>query len=716
MSLVRKIGGYLASFKGVSAVFVLCMLLEVAYATISPLSLKYLVDEAFTPRNMQAFIIIVALLLAGGTVSIAAGIGGDYALGRMSGELIRRLRLELFEHVQRQPLSFYEKFRTGDLVTRFGPDMNSIEQVVRFASPLLIRETLAVGLGLVLLLLLEWKLTLVMAAGSAVLMWLPRLLQRRAEADNEAYKEALERFTDTIDEMVKGHKTIKGLHQQAAFHQRAARQVRHLFATGFRLHRTSSLMERLPLSALLLLNGVMMGYGGYLIFQERLSVGDFIAFFTLFMTIGQSVSNLSYLVPGLVESGISFRRIGEVLAQEATSSAEKGKTELAEPVRELSMEQVSFGYKEGAYQLQEVNLRIAAGSYEAFVGPSGSGKSTALQLLASFYEPQQGTVAVNGHDLRAVSEDSLHRLLLIVTQETFLFHGSVRENLLLDRSAKLSVEEMVDVARQVGIHDAVLRWPQGYETEIHQGGGTMSGGERQRLALARALLRKPQVLLLDEVTSALDPATESAMNELLLRLKGQHTIISVTHRLASVVQADRIHVFDSGRIVESGTHQELLSQRGLYASLWEKQHGFQLSQDGLHAEVDADWLGQLPFFAGLEREELRSIAGLFNTESCREGERVVREGEEGDKFYIIVRGRFEIMKRLPGDLQQRVAVLDDGDYFGEIALLRGIPRTATVQAMGHGVLLSVRRADFLRLLQQQPQIGTRLEAALASRL
>lgn len=459
-----------------------------------------------------------------------------------------------------------------------------------------------------------------------------------------------------------------------------------------------------------------MGYGGYLIFQERLSVGDFIAFFTLFMTIGQSVSNLSYLVPGLVESGISFRRIGEVLAQEATSSAEKGKTELAEPVRELSMEQVSFGYKEGAYQLQEVNLRIAAGSYEAFVGPSGSGKSTALQLLASFYEPQQGTVAVNGHDLRAVSEDSLRRLLLIVTQETFLFHGSVRENLLLDRSAQLSVEEMVDAARQVGIHDAVLRWPQGYETEIHQGGGTMSGGERQRLALARALLRKPQVLLLDEVTSALDPATESAMNELLLRLKGQHTIISVTHRLASVVQADRIHVFDSGRIVESGTHQELLSQRGLYASLWEKQHGFQLSQDGLHAEVDADWLGQLPFFAGLEREELRSIAGLFNTESCREGERVVHEGEEGDKFYIIVRGRFEIMKRVPGDIQQRVAVLDDGDYFGEIALLRGIPRTATVQAMGHGVLLSIRRADFLMLLQQQPQIGTRLEAALASRL
>ncbi len=244
----------------------------------------------------------------------------------------------------------------------------------------------------------------------------------------------------------------------------------------------------------------------------------------------------------------------------------------------------------------------------------------------------------------------------------------------------------------------------------------MSGGERQRIAIARAILRNPKLLLLDEVTSALDPATEADINQWIQQIRRHTTIISVTHRLASVVNADRIHVFKEGRIVESGTHQELLQQNGLYYSLWEKQHGFHLSQDGLHATVEVDRLAKLPFFEGIELPLLQDMASLFSTETCKESEAIVREGEEGHKFYIIVRGKFEILKQVPEEGDKRVAVLQDGDHFGEIALLRDIPRTATVRAMGPSVLLSVRREQFQILTNQYTQILQTLEQTLKKRI
>nr|WP_233167376.1 ABC transporter transmembrane domain-containing protein [Paenibacillus roseus] len=692
------------------------MIIEVAYAVAAPLSLKFLIDEAFTPKNLQAFLLILGILLAGGLISILAGVGGDNALGRVSGEVIRRLRTDLFYHLQKQSLPFYERYRIGDLVTRFGSDMGSIERVIRVGSPYLVKEGLSLLLGLTLLFMLEWKLTLVMLGGSLLMFALPKLLQRRAEADNVKYKEAQERFTNTIDEMVKGHKTIRGLHQQARFRERAQGQIQELFGYGMKLHMTGSLMERLPLTALMLLNGGMIGFGGYLIFTDGMSVGSFVAFFTLFMTVGQSVSSLSFLIPNLIESGISFRRIGEVLDQQPDVVEQEHPLELVGATASVHMDRVTFGYAEGADQLKDISLRVAAGNYEAFVGPSGSGKSTALQLLARLYDPAQGTVSLNGINLRQVSEASLRRMAVLVTQDTFLFNTTIRENLVLDREDAITDSEMTEAARMARIHDVITGWPEGYDTRVRHEGGSMSGGERQRLAIARALLRKPGLLLLDEVTSALDPATEADMNQLIGSLRDSQTVISVTHRLSSVVHADRIHVFEAGRIAESGTHKELMALRGLYYSLWEKQHGFKLSNDGLYATVEADRLARMPFFEGLDHSVLESVSSLFATETCEDGESIVHEGEEGSKFYLIVRGRFEVIKHIHKQGEQRVAVLHDGDYFGEIALIKNIPRTATVKAIGHGVMLTIRREAFHHLTSRYPQLMEALQRTLSKRM
>jgi len=414
-----------------------------------------------------------------------------------------------------------------------------MERVIRTSSPFLLKESLSVLLGLSMLFSIEWKLTLAMLAGSVLMFVGPMLLQGRTETANIKYKEAQERFTNTIDEMVKGHKTIQGLHQQTRFRERAGKQIQELFAFGLKLHITNSLMERLPLTGLLILNGVMIGFGGYLIFHDQMTVGGFMAFFTLFMSVGQAGSNLSFLIPNLIESRISFKRASEIFDQQPAVPEASSPTELPAFTGSLKMDRVTFGYTEETNQLQDVSVNVEAGTYVAFVGPSGSGKSTALQLLSRFYDPRQGSVMINNQDLRTVSEASLRRLSTLVSQDTFLFNATIRDNLLLD-SIEMSEADMIDAAKQARIHDVITNWPAGYDTWIHHEGGSLSGGERQRISIARALLRQPQLLLLDEVTSALDPVTEADINQLIQEIRPYKTIISVTHRLASVVSADMI--------------------------------------------------------------------------------------------------------------------------------------------------------------------------------
>ncbi|WP_135553667.1 ABC transporter transmembrane domain-containing protein [Paenibacillus cymbidii] len=701
-------------YKALGWMFVLCLLVEVAYAAAAPLSLKYMVDEAFTPRNFHAFLVILLLLLGGGLLNIGASFGGDYALGNLGGRMIRKLRIDLFTHLQRQSLPFYQHYQIGDLVTRFSTDMNAVERVVRVALPFFLKEALGVVLGLILLFSIEWKLTLAMLAGSTLMFVGPRLMQRRTETANVRYKEAQERFTNTIDEMVKGHKTIRSLHLQERFQERARKQAHELFSFGLNVHLAGSLMERLPLMALLLLNGIMIGFGGYLIFHDQMTVGGFMAFFTLFLSVGQSGSSLSFLIPNLIDSSISFRRIRDVLDQPPSVPEAPHPLALPPSLPGVRMDEVTFGYSEETEQLKQVNLRIAPGSYAAFIGTSGSGKSTALQLLSRFYDPRQGTVAIGEHDLRTVSEASLRNTVTLVTQDTFLFHTTIRDNLL--QGSGVSEEDMIEAAKQANIHEVIAGWPDGYDTMVHHGGGSLSGGERQRIAIARALLRRPKLLLLDEVTSALDPATEADINGLLERLRSKTTIVAVTHRLASVQHADCIYVFRDGRIADSGTHRELLDRSELYRSLWEKQFGFHLSQDGLHATVELERLAKFPFFEGVALPLLQDIASLFATETCKEGEPVVSEGEQGNKFYMIVRGKFEVLKRMENGAERRVAVLQDGDHFGEIALLHNIPRTATVKALGPSVLLSLRQEAFHRLMDEHPNLKLALERILLTRI
>jgi ATP-binding cassette subfamily B protein len=351
----------------------------------------------------------------------------------------------------------------------------------------------------------------------------------------------------------------------------------------------------------------------------------------------------------------------------------------------------------------------------AFVGSSGSGKSTVLNAIMRAFDPAEGSVTIDGHDLRGVTKASFIRQSAVVFQESFLYNTTVRENIRFGR-IDATDSEIEAACRDAEIHEIIMAMPQGYDSPVGERGSLLSGGQKQRLAIARALLRNPRVLFLDEATAALDPGTEVAINETLERLSKGRTVLAVTHRLASAVNCHRIFVMDKGRLAESGTHADLLAQNGIYAALWHKQDGILASDDGSHAGITVERLKQFPILSMLGDEMLRELSvAQFVTENIPAGRNVVVEGDPGDKFYIIARGRVDVLNRDPSGKDQSVMVLEQGDNFGELALLRNTPRSATIRTLVPCIFLTLQRHHFQNLLDGSPEIRAALLAQAAGR-
>jgi ATP-binding cassette subfamily B protein len=286
----------------------------------------------------------------------------------------------------------------------------------------------------------------------------------------------------------------------------------------------------------------------------------------------------------------------------------------------------------------------------------------------------------------------------VVFQENFLYNMSIGENIRLGRPSA-SDAGIEAAAKSAGIHDFIVSLPNGYQTLAGERGSRFSGGQRQRLAIARAVLRDPSVLILDEATSSLDPSTEAAVNATFQRIGSGRTVISVTHRLSSVTRADWIFVMHQGRLAEQGTHDHLLRAGGRYSNMWRRQSG--VHETG----VEAAWLSEMPLFEGVDSSTLSELAALFATEQISEDFEIIREGDPGDRFYIIVRGTAEVMKG-----STRAAVLQDGDYFGEIALLSDQPRNATVRSLTACVCLILQRDHFRAMLDRSAPLRARIES------
>jgi ATP-binding cassette subfamily B protein len=505
----------------------------------------------------------------------------------------------------------------------------------------------------------------------------------------------------TVHENVSAQPVVKafGLERRSIrlFVQRNAYLLRMSIRVGF----LTALLDRSAEGAIVLLQVATLGVGAAMAFNGAITVGTLAAFQALFITMSYTLLSVMEYVGDLPPAAAGLSRIEAILREEPAIADAPGALSLSRRWERIEFEHVAFGYSADQRNINNVSLSISSGSRVAFVGRSGSGKSTMLNLLMRFYDPHSGTVGIDGQNLRDVTQASLRDQIGTVLQESFLFSTTLRENIRLGRTDATDLE-VEEAARDAEIHDFIASLPAGYDTQVGDRGSSLSGGQRQRVAIARALIRKPAILLMDEATSALDAETEQALNSTIARVVQGCTLIRITHRLESIVQADAIFVFDRGEVVQRGTHLELIDREGVYAQLWKKQSGFTLVDDMV--AVDVQRLKELPILSELEDSLLAGIGAHLTTERFPAGRTIMHEGDAACRFYILVRGSAVVEKKEDGQPPIRLAVLRDGDFFGEIALLKNSTRTATVRAVQPCLCVSLSGQSFQTLLHLRPQI------------
>ncbi len=718
MRFLRMSGVYLRPYKLQIAEILLYIGIMVAFTNVLARSSQWLFDKALPgpghPGNSRFLAQLMGGLALALVVSFATSLRGDRLQAYVAERVLLDLRLRAFSLIQRLHPGFFQRMQTGDILSRLTSDLAAIQFALSGALAQGIQLFLVLIVAVATILWLDWKLALLAMAGLPLFFITTRWLGPAAARASFIRQQHLADATSSLQENLAAQPVVKafGLEERVTAGYRG--KLETLFRSSQRLTFLSAIFGLAANGIASAIQLTVLGIGGWLILRGNLTVGTLVAFTALLSQIIGPVQSLSGLMQALQQASGAMDRVDELL---------KARPEIADrpnarPITPLSgairLENVSFSYTGGQPMLRNLNLTIPAGTSVALVGPSGCGKSTVLSLLMRFYEPQHGRVLFDGVDLRDATIASVRGQMGVVFQDNFLFDMSIRENIRLGNPG--ATDAAVEAAaRAAEIHDLIVEMPEGYNTVVGERGGRLSGGQRQRIAIARAILRNPAILLLDEATSALDPRTEAAINETLDRLSRSRTTIAATHRLSSVINADRIFVLDRGALVEQGTHDDLLKMGGLYARLWQEQGGFVMGAGVQYVGVEASRLQGVPLFARLDGDLLAALAQRLSVERYPAGDVIINEGEAGDRLYIIHRGQVEVLASDTSGHQRPLNVLREGDHFGEIALLYDVPRTATIRALTPVQLYSLNREDFDSLLASVPGLREMLEQVMVRR-
>jgi subfamily B ATP-binding cassette protein MsbA len=494
-----------------------------------------------------------------------AGTGGQ--------RVIFKLRNDLYDHIQTLPLSFFQKNRSGSVVSRMTSDIAAAQNFIGNACTNLWMDSLSVIILGAFLFSVDWRLACV--AFAILPLWITsvRVFGQRIRRHSLAVQEGLSELSGVVQEKVSGATVVKAFARERGemlsflkLHRALLnRQVDQVRANAMNMTASNLLTTLAPVTVVM--------YGAHEVFTGRLSVGTLLMFYVMLNTFYNPLQRITDLAAVIATSSAAIERIFQILDEKPDVVDKPDAIELKAPAKgRISFEHVHFTY-EGADRdiLSDINLTVEPGQVIAFVGPSGAGKSTLIQLLPRFYDVVSGRIRLDGYDIRDLKMSSLRKQIGMVLQDNILFTGTIRENILYGRP-NASDREILDAAIAANADGFINEMPDGYETQIGERGTKLSGGQKQRIAITRAFLRNPPVLILDEATSALDSESEKQIQSALNRLMVGRTTLIIAHRLSTIMHADKIVVMQHGRIVQTGTHRELLEAGGVYAQLYKAQH------------------------------------------------------------------------------------------------------------------------------------------------
>jgi ATP-binding cassette, subfamily B, bacterial len=574
---LRRVARYFGPYWRQWLVIAACIATSAAVGVLPPLAVRGILDQAIPHENVRLLYLLVAAIIGLNIVNGLIGVLQNYVNARVGEGIIFDLRTSLFEHLQKMSLPFYTATRAGEIVSRINNDVGAVQGVATATIIGIVSNICTVTATSIVIFAINWRLavlSLVIVPG----LYLPtrivgkyrRILAARAQ---ETQADMLAFIQERLN--VGGTMLTKVFGQAGADANAFARHGRRLMDLNVR----QALAGRWLFMSLAVFSvaGPAMIYavGGLQAIGRQLTIGSIIAFVSYLTSLYGPLANLANVYVNVQAALAVFERIFEFLDLEPEVQDRPGAFTLARVDGHVRFEGVSFAYPtangdDGRFALQDVSFEVRPGERVALVGPSGAGKTTITYLVPRFLDPVAGRIVLDDHDLRDLTQDSLRGHIGMVTQETFLFHATVRENLLYARP-NATEAQMITAAESANIHAFIRDLPDGYETVVGERAFRLSGGERQRLAIARALLKDPRILILDEATSNLDATSEHLIQQAMDVLLAGRTSLIVAHRLSTVLNADRILVLDGGRLVEAGRHDELMALDGLYATLYRQQ-------------------------------------------------------------------------------------------------------------------------------------------------